>query len=511
MSENSVLSLPVEAPGQDTPGVNSENAVEDTHRLDTSSATRVQKRKRTSPRDHSILESAYQQNSKPDKEQRATLVQQTELTEKEVQIWFQNRRQNDRRKAKPLQPHELIPHFRNGVPVEAVKQLPTPENSQESLVGGASSAQVLSDQLSPRGPSIKEILNESEAPTSSSPTTSLQKTPNTSAVLFTPPSSLGQSIEGNRGLSQPSSATTVPSSNAPIARKRSHEQMTGNGSQPLPQDESPKDSKSLRRTSSFVRLAVSADGSVKIRVNDEMTPSPPKERPAPPSNMVTPRSSGLARARSDVASTFNFRDVPGSAKGAIGRSRDARTWEFYCDRSARHSLAARAEEEASGSAVGALGLMRSASSKRTLPLTPNAAKHNNMRRTPSSIKGKPGLPRAQSSMARLQSSDGLSEEDSAKRLQSGHYRRSSGTDSDKENWLPGTRHAVHDFRRSQQSTQQRDTIFQGHSGARTEHAHPIPTSLGSKNQVRRPPNGKAKGEDLDCVQGLLSLSQGAWR
>lgn len=41
----------------------------------------------TSPRDHAILESAYQKNSKPDKEQRLNLVKLVDLGEKEVQVW----------------------------------------------------------------------------------------------------------------------------------------------------------------------------------------------------------------------------------------------------------------------------------------------------------------------------------------------------------------------------------------------------------------------------------------
>ena len=39
-----------------------------------------------SPRDHAVLESAYQKNSKPDKEERLDLVKQVDLGEKEVQV-----------------------------------------------------------------------------------------------------------------------------------------------------------------------------------------------------------------------------------------------------------------------------------------------------------------------------------------------------------------------------------------------------------------------------------------
>lgn len=39
-----------------------------------------------SPRDHAILEAAYLKNSKPDKAERAQIVSQVELGEKEVQV-----------------------------------------------------------------------------------------------------------------------------------------------------------------------------------------------------------------------------------------------------------------------------------------------------------------------------------------------------------------------------------------------------------------------------------------
>ena len=39
-----------------------------------------------SPRDHAILEAAYLRNSKPDKAERALIVSEVELGEKEVQV-----------------------------------------------------------------------------------------------------------------------------------------------------------------------------------------------------------------------------------------------------------------------------------------------------------------------------------------------------------------------------------------------------------------------------------------
>lgn len=77
---------------------------QDLSRMDTPSSGSKQKRRRTrsvvaisvkqrrrantsySPRDHAILESAYQKNSKPDKDERLNLVKLVDLGEKEVQV-----------------------------------------------------------------------------------------------------------------------------------------------------------------------------------------------------------------------------------------------------------------------------------------------------------------------------------------------------------------------------------------------------------------------------------------
>lgn len=60
-----------------------------------------------SPEDHNILEHEYMRNPKPDKAARVEIVKKVKLSEKEVQIWFQNKRQSTRRKSRPLLPHEI--------------------------------------------------------------------------------------------------------------------------------------------------------------------------------------------------------------------------------------------------------------------------------------------------------------------------------------------------------------------------------------------------------------------
>ncbi|KAF3927358.1 hypothetical protein ABW21_db0203807 [Orbilia brochopaga] len=70
------------------------------------------RRRRTSMKDQAILEAEYAKNDRPDKPTRREIADRIGLEEKQVQIWFQNRRQTNRRKSKPLRAHEVLP--RNG-------------------------------------------------------------------------------------------------------------------------------------------------------------------------------------------------------------------------------------------------------------------------------------------------------------------------------------------------------------------------------------------------------------
>lgn len=51
------------------------------------------KRRRTSPTELSILKNEFRNGSTPNKQRRTDIAQMVDMTEKEVQIWFQNRRQ----------------------------------------------------------------------------------------------------------------------------------------------------------------------------------------------------------------------------------------------------------------------------------------------------------------------------------------------------------------------------------------------------------------------------------
>ncbi|EXJ69595.1 uncharacterized protein A1O5_07631 [Cladophialophora psammophila CBS 110553] len=485
------------------------------------------KRRRTSPQDCATLEAAYQQNSKPDKAERAQIVRRVALGEKEVQIWFQNRRQNDRRRSKPLQPHELVAHLRNNAasPVPAqTSSSPVPEDLSASLPHFNSTLAPVEPINRPasRGSSIHDLLN----PSPSEDETSVKHSSQETLGRITPPSSFeegGLSIgtmppaDGiQKDVPENCDTQLEASSDQGSARKRGHDEMTGVKSPshgPEGQGKTGVISVSkepLVRTSSFVRLAMTVDGAVKVRTNNDPTPSPEKPRASPPT-AHNKEKAPLVRSKSALNGVEVFRESAQGAgsKGIFGRSRDARTWEFYCDSKTKDALSTQAEAESAGSAVSAINLIRSNSFKpRLQALSPSLSKTNARLATPKETRRK--LSRAKSSLGRLQGLDLAVEPSGCKsKPVHGHVRSPSG-DSDKENWAPGTRLSEHPLRRTQPSARQRPVLqeneemtFPDASSSRKRHEEGF-------DSQQSPTKEKAKGEELDCVQGLLSLSQGAW-
>ena len=206
-----------------------------------------------------------------------------------------------------------------------------------------------------------------------------------------------------------------------------------------------------------------------------------------------------------------------------GRSRNARTWEFCCDTDARDELTTQAENESSGSAVAAISLLRSTS---TSNLKSNGSKRNALApKMESVVHGKkPKLGRASSSLARMQSNDKT-------------LLGSPSGDSDKENWLPrdgsgNSQRRNLALQRSQK--QKRRRVLEElktsltHTSVLGDHemTHGQPATAEMENfedrtnalEVDQEVNRFMRGEvspskkgDLDCIKGLLSLSQGTWR
>lgn len=204
-----------------------------------------------------------------------------------------------------------------------------------------------------------------------------------------------------------------------------------------------------------------------------------------------------------------------------GRSRNARTWEFCCDTDARDELTTQAENESSGSAVAAISLLRSTS---TNNLKSNGSKRNAPAPKLESVLHckKPKLGRASSSLARLQGSDKT-------------LLGSPSGDSDKENWLPRDGSGNSQRRNlalpRPQKQKRRRALEESKTGlAPVLGDHKMTNGKSATTEVEifedqtkgpevdrevdrfmRGEVSPSKKGDLDCIQGLLSLSQGTWR
>ncbi|RMZ80050.1 hypothetical protein DV738_g3098, partial [Chaetothyriales sp. CBS 135597] len=421
-------------------------------------STQKAKRRRTSPHDHAILEAAYQANSKPSKEERANLVRQVQLGEKEVQIWFQNRRQNDRRRSKPLQPHELIAHLANSSPNTL-----TPDSSQvsESTTARGPVPSHMSPAVSPAvSPNLSltsqsDVASRPSSQSSDAAASVVKVKPSTEALAVAgQPQGLEQ-VQTWTGSSTQSSPATRAATPPSSGRKRNRGEMEQTGSSEassaLPQAEAAATAtrEPLKRSSS-VRLAMTVDGAVKIKTNDELTPSPEKARALPPGLTEEGRQRRLSRSISMASDSMS--SIKSSRQlSTFGRSRDPRKWEFFCDNSADDALSVQAEAEISGSAIGAINLIRSSSLKgRGLAMSPVPSRGN----VSLSKQARSKLVRAKSSFARLNSQPEPTLKGGSRA--SRHVRAPS--DSDKENWAPGTTVSEHPLRRTQPSTNRRPVL-----------------------------------------------------
>lgn len=318
---------------------------------------------------------------------------------------------------------------------------------------------------------------------------------------------------------------------------------------------------SLKRIVSQPRLSTSLSGSVQIKTGVSPSPSPPRFQSL--NNNRQTRSSGpLQRSQSAIVTP-----TPPSLRPttSFGRSKDSRSWEFCCDADVRDELTKQAEREQKGSAAGAIGLIRSRSKG---SLSTGAAIGNTNKRTAASTKSeapkrvkadlpckssKPKLGRAFSSVACMQSSNTSSSSSNIKKkIQSctkvtatpapiddkppkkkfsTEVYDEEGNESDKENWAPGTQMSVtprryrpnigtsrsrvlreNAFLSSQSISLSPRNVNHGSHNPRHNDTQPgkeneSPEVDDSGNQIV----GGSEDEDLAGVQGLLSLSQGAWR
>ncbi|KEZ44172.1 Homeobox domain-containing protein [Scedosporium apiospermum] len=531
--------------------------------------------------DKAILEAAYQENPKPDKIARLEIVKRVSLNEKEVQIWFQNRRQNDRRKSRPLTPQEIAALRCGGIQIiselSLTKSTVLPENPYSPIPGAAvipsnhaspvlsqasGSPQLHAHQVGSDGnqsPHADSEVKGMEIPRA------LDRTPPPASADGPP--AISQSFPGASGFFanrwNSSNSFSTPSA---LANCASEDPAKLDSLAPSSCSSTRSDSNVLPRPSR-VRLSFSLEGKAEIVSNETSPPRIQAERPMsalPPLPQV--RSRSLQRSHSALPSVTlpPISTLTGTLpppRLVRGRSRDVNAWELCCDEDAPDDLTKMAENEANGSALAAISLLRSSGSilqpsgsKRNAPLSRHSQR--------SQLSKKPRLSRSHSSISRLSSgrlteigkmrdeNDEFPEKDvPSKKLKVSMLVSPSG-DSDKENWspdedgnprhpfsrvvgrpVPGATHPHDPSKADRHLLEQRAQALLPGSRANTGPLHRRGIKLGDEavnifedgntrrsripeDEVERFMRGDvspSKKGDADCVAGLLALSQGNWR
>ncbi|KAI9650168.1 Homeobox protein yox1 [Ciborinia camelliae] len=517
-----------------------------------------QKRKRTSPEDQAFLECQYKENPKPNKAARAEIVKSVRLNEKEVQIWFQNRRQINRRKSRPLLPHEIAA-FGLGInplssdPASAVSYSSSQETEEQNesflphealdILDNEEEHRLLQDVQQQPAPETVPTIQPTETIAEESETLPLKVEP--SPLVSETAAKENRSQLVSEVLSQSFSATpgylanrwnTVNPFSTPVAAQ-SVMFTTPTISRPVFPSSCPEriTADTYPSTTSRVRLSTGLDGRAELVEGEITPPRPHSERPTSSMSSVIPlkRMRSLQRSHSALPLGSSPFSGPFMPRLLSGRSRDARTWEFCAEGEPRDELTTQAENESSGSAIAAISLIRSTSGS---ALKSNPSKRNTPSR-PNPQGKRPKMGRASSSVARMQSGvkkprHPLNEKDPLMRSPSG--------DSDKENWIPlqngvnprrRPAHIRNDSGREPKGVLQDNLNIPTHGefgvnrNKRRKSAHAEPqvyedTEDSTKStkvpdddvqRFMRGPVSPSKKDDVDCIQGLLSLSQGNWR
>ncbi|EAW09786.1 homeobox domain-containing protein [Aspergillus clavatus NRRL 1] len=529
-----------------------------------------QKRRRTSPEDHAILEAEYQRNPKPDKAARASIVGRVSLGEKEVQIWFQNRRQNDRRKSKPLQPHELL------APKSDASSPLRQSTSDDNNIAAEPSSSSGVDQFDGPGHDRDAAGLSFDDGVPQSSYESIVHGDNDDLVrpCLSSQTSLSSeaSEKSNPTPTQQDATTPLDDTQQSAKRKRSLSDLHGDmlvTQEPL-QTSTPVGLQGMKSPPSL-RISLSFDGEAMVRRDGELTPSPPKGRnslriamssdgkavirgedePSPSKGRISMFSAKSARftglRRSSSAVVLGTPRTSSMEKDkTFGRSRDPRNWESFFDTDARSALSTPMSSQSapnSGSpgsflAQGQRSLTRSLSGRHGnhMPSTPGDYLNTPVPQRAAEKRRK--LSRTVSSLGRLESAQSYlnrtpSNTNKSSKLMKDNEELDFGCgDSDKENWIPGTR-VSHVRRRAASHHQSQRPALREASGRDGKISRTLSSSgrrprisqqTSHRKSVKSMPEldadvsafmagggGASQEEDLDCVQGLLSLSQGAWR
>lgn len=403
----------------------------------------------------------------------------------------------------------------------------------------------------------KEDTLEDDAPESPGPTkTDSQTTADSITVASTDPrtadtapteiSSSQQTLPSSQGAAQPRTSWISNRRSASFVRNSedyAHETITfPNPVQPS--KESSPTTRSLKRAHSFVRISTNEDGTARVVTDLDKTPSPPHAKTN--TTNFSRAAAGLRRSYSTAGLNDRLaaaaRDdrspkLPRTSSN-IGRSRDSRAWEFWCDPDSRYntSLTTRAEQEGSGSAADAIGLLRA--NRRIL--AQNQARQNAPLSRPESSKmsSEHKVKKSRGPMQKASTFSGhMPPKENKKGSIGSDTEELPQTESDKENWepdVPPSRRPRHPAppvgsRRPRQILGENTEIMSQSSSlgamlAREQRDSPRKAGRKSSDpeqdeELRLFMNGDgvsgrttvSSAEEAGCVEGLLKLSQGQWK
>ncbi|KAK3715979.1 Homeobox protein yox1, partial [Vermiconidia calcicola] len=461
-------------------------------------------------------------------------------------IWFQNRRQSSRRRSRPLLPHEIAQYqlSRSAYGYQpSSPELPFSSSLNESSLHPAKDSDGSISEV--ERPPIHDLHETKAEKSGLEPLRPATLEDPQSASDHSSPANCSHRMLETRVLPRPRIAATTgsdtPLSSVTFSRSRRGVPSL-HTARPVVEDtksssqvvENAYPKRGLRKSSSFVRLSMTGEGNATVETKNTFSPSPP--RPTQASPPVTVATQGLVPFIESLDGNPSFSGtVKPLQRSSSGRSRDFRAWEFWCDKDARAELEDKAEKDANGSAADAIGLLRSGSGRSILGAIPSK-RNSVLSRQSSSFKrpkldsAAPKLQKSNTSFGRLQNRPTGEETTSTAPTPSFKHSMSAiavyapGNDSDKENWSPDAEEALEGHSdidrlssgstlvRSSTSGSQRQAERTSVSDAKTETGDPeADEELAAFMRGAPKSNRISREDDLDCVQGLLSLSQGNWR
>ncbi|KAF2733930.1 hypothetical protein EJ04DRAFT_467486 [Polyplosphaeria fusca] len=516
-----------------------------------------QKRRRTSKEDEDILKAEYLKNPKPDKTARLDIVAKVALGEKEVQIWFQNKRQNDRRRSRPLDYSSTSllsssdmsdPVTEDGCDVHEVENdgiEHQQEDATEPDVQPEAKLQTVEETVSKTEPDLPRTSDTAESQHTEESMTVPSTDPQTIETAPTELNSSQQTVPCSQGASQ--SHTSWISNRRSASFRYAEDCISESAVFPAPPPKTetkvePTPSRPLKRTRSHVRLSMTAEGQARVVTDADKTPSPPRARPesGPAGLRRSYSATGLNDRLKLAADSRSGEPLPKVPKispsgSAVGRSRNSRTWEFWCDPDTRNSrtLQARAEGEENGNAADAIGEMR----RKSKILAQNQARQNAQalsHQSSAMVLGEQGVKKSRTLQRASTTHGRLQTKTKTKKGDSSESDELPQTESDKENWEPEVQQP-----QSRRPRPQQAPSASGHRQILGENTEIMSqsTSLGAMIEKEQ---GKRRGvsergssdpeqdeevrafmsggrssfdsaEEAGCVEGLLKLSQGHWR